>query len=73
MGSDYNMSPEMYLKNWHVTDIYYTLFGDIIAAIFMSCEQCNDVYLENITYDDGLSNYSPGQISYDFYLKDHNP
>ena len=70
MGSDYGMTAKAYLKNWYVSDIYYLLFGEKIASVLMSCEQCENVYLENITYDDELANYSPGQIAYDFYLKE---
>lgn len=70
MGSDYGMKAETYLNNWYVTDIYYLSFGERIASILMSCEQCENVYLENITYDAELANYSPGQIAYDYYLKE---
>ncbi|WP_197018700.1 GNAT family N-acetyltransferase [Selenomonas sp. ND2010] len=70
MGSDYRMDAESYLRNWYVTDIYCLSFGGRIAAIIMSCEQCDSVYLENLTYDDVFANYSPGQIAYDLYLKE---
>ena len=70
IGSDYAMSAEEYLKSWFVSDIYYLAFGKRIASIIMSCEQCECVYLENITYDPELSSYSPGQIAYDYYLKE---
>ena len=70
MGSKYEMNVDSYLRNWYVTDIYFLSVANRIASIIMSCEQCDSVYLENLTYDDDLAKYSPGQIAYDLYLKE---
>lgn len=67
-GVDYKMTPLQYLKSYYVTHIYVLYFGDDIAAIVLSCEQCPIVYIENITYDKEYAKYSAGQILYDLYL-----
>lgn len=69
-GSHYNMSENEYLRKYHVSNIYYMMFENDIAAILMSCEQCDMVYLENLTYDPKYKNFSPGQIAYDIFLKE---
>ena len=69
-GIDYGLSAEQYCERYHVTDIYILSIGNIeqIIAIICSCEQCPNVYIENLTYDTSFSKYSPGQILYDEYL-----
>ena len=66
---DYKMKPGEYLKSYHVTDIYVLYFGDTVGAIVCSCEQYENVYLENLTYDPEYAKYSLGAILYDEYLK----
>lgn len=70
-GTDYSMTPNEYCEKYHVTDLYVLTVGETgrIAAIALSCEQCSIAYLDNITYDMELADYSPGQILYDEYLK----
>lgn len=70
-GTTYNLDAEAYCRKYHVTDIYTLLLDNEkrIAAVFLSCEQCPIAYLENLTYDPELYEYSPGQILYDEYLK----
>ena len=70
-GTEYGLSASEYCKKYHVTDIYSLVIGENnrIAAVFLSCEQCPIVYLENMTYDPSLREFSPGQILYDEYLK----
>lgn len=70
-GTEYGFSVSEYCKKYHVTDVYSLTIGENnrIAAVFLSCEQCPIVYLENMTYDPSLGEFSPGQILYDEYLK----
>ena len=57
-----------YLQKYHVSNIYVLYFGDHIAAIMFSCEQCPVVYLENFSFDIKYSRYSPGQQIYEFVM-----
>ena len=70
-ATEYGLSIPEYCKKYHVTDVYSLTLGEDnrIASVFLSCEQCPTVYLENITYDPSLGEFSPGQILYDEYLK----
>ena len=58
-----------YLEKYHVTNGYVLYFGDNIASILFTCEQCPVVYLENLTYDTAFSVYSPSMLAYDYLLK----
>ena len=66
---NYQMSPEEYLANYNVSDVYVMYAGDKILSMVLSCEQCDVVYIENLTYDSNYSKYSAGQVLYDYYLK----
>lgn len=66
---DYHMSPKEYLENYYVSDVYVMYAGDKIVSMVLSCEQCEVVYIENLTYDTNYSKYSAGQVLYDYYLK----
>ena len=70
-NTDYNMTISEYCDRYHVTNVYALLTGEEehIAAIILSCEQCPIVYIENLTYDTALAEFSPGQILYDEYLR----
>jgi len=61
-------NPESYLQKYHISNIYVLYFGDAIAAIMFSCEQCKIAYLENFSFDIQFSRYSPGQQIYDYVL-----
>lgn len=69
--TNYNLTPEEYCKKYHVSNIYVLLLGEErrMAAIVLSCEQCSNIFVENLTFDPELAKYSPGQILYDEYLK----
>ncbi len=70
-GIDYSMTPAEYLKKYHVSHVYilrFVLTGEI-GAIVCSCEQSDNVYLENLTYNPELKKYSLGSILYDEYLR----
>lgn len=65
----YEMTSHEYMKKFHVSNIYALYFGDKIAAIILTCEQCPIAYLENLTFDVELSKYSPGMIAYEMVLE----
>lgn len=70
-GTKYGLTMQEYCKKYHVSDIYTLSIGENnrLAAVFLSCEQCPIIYLENLTYDATIGEYSPGKILYDEYLK----
>ena len=59
---------QSYFHKYHVSDIYVLYFGDNIAAMMFSCEQCPIVYLENFSFDIQYSRYSPGQQIYEYVM-----
>ncbi len=65
----YEFSYSEYLAKFHVTNAYVLSYGDEIAAILFTCEQCSIVYLENLTYNMAFAKYSPGMMAYDLMLK----
>lgn len=70
-GTVYNLSVSDYCNKYHVTDIYWLQVGkNEIAAVILSCEQCEIVYIENLSYNAIFSKYSPGQLLYNWYLKE---
>lgn len=64
----YKLTCNEYVKKYHISHAYVLYFGEKIAAILLTCEQCPIVYLENLTYDIEFSKYSPGMIAYDMLL-----
>ncbi len=64
----YNFSKNDYLSNYNVSDCYVLSADNKILAIVLSCEQTNEVFLENLTYNSEFARYSPGQVLYDWYL-----
>lgn len=62
---------DKYCKVFGVSTVYALTLGESeqIVAIILSCEDCPEVYIDNLTYDSSLSKYSLGQILYDEYLK----
>ncbi len=59
---------EAYLQKYHISDIYVLYFGDNIAAMMFSCEQCSTAYLDNFSFDIQYSRYSPGQQIYEYVM-----
>lgn len=68
-GINYGMSKFDYFKKYQVSDIYALTYGKTIVSVIMSCEQYQKCYLQNLTYDNDYSVYSPGKILYHEYLK----
>lgn len=66
---NYGLAYKDYLIKYHVSNVYVLYFGDKIAAIIITCEQCPIVYLENLTFDMELSKYSPGMMAYEMVLE----
>lgn len=71
----YNLSEDEYLNKYHVTDIIKVDAGNAPIGIILYCKVDNILYLENISYDQALSKYSPGTITYikwlDFLITSH--
>lgn len=69
-GTDYHMSPDELIRNYHISHIYVleSLSGQAVAILF-TCEQCQNVYLENISYDLRYAKFSPGMILYTYTLQ----
>ncbi len=69
--TDYHLSPEKYAEQFYVSHIYTleVCKSTEILAVLMTCEQCENVYLENLTYDIKYARLSPGFIAYDLLLK----
>jgi hypothetical protein len=65
----YGLSNKDYLIKFHVSNVYVLYFGNKVAAIIITCEQCPIAYLENLTYDMDLSKYSPGMMAYEMVLE----
>lgn len=65
----YNLTWKEYIDRYHVSNVYILFFGEKIASIILTCEQCSIAYLENLTYDMELSKYSPGMMAYEKVLE----
>lgn len=59
---------QSYFQKFHISDIYVLYFGEHIAAMMFSCEQCSVAYLENFSFDIQFSRYSPGQQIYEYVM-----
>lgn len=69
MGREYGLSPAGYLAYYQVTNAYTWTYGERTVAIVFSCEQGQDVFLENLTYDPELEEFSPGFHLYALVLE----
>lgn len=68
-GTDYGLSGEAYLDQYHVNGTMVLSAGERMAAILFYCKNEDSVYLENISYDTHLGKYSPGIILYEYFLE----
>lgn len=68
-GRDYHMKPEDYLERYNVSSAYVMRTEQEILAVLLSCEQCENVYFDNFSYDVKYSQYSLGSVMYDIYLE----
>ena len=59
---------QSYFQRFHVSNIYVLYFGDNMAAMMFSCEQCPIAYLENFSFDIQYARYSPGQQIYEYVM-----
>ena len=59
---------QSYFQRFHVSDIYVLYFGNNMAAMMFSCEQCPIAYLENFSFDIHYARYSPGQQIYEYVM-----
>lgn len=64
-GTDYGLTTDEFISKYHISHIYALQSHDRqdIAVLF-TCEQCPDVYLENLSYDSKYAKFSPGMILY---------
>ena len=69
LNIDYNLSYKDYIIRYHVTNVYMLCYGEKVAALLFTCEQCPIVYLENLAYDSDLAKFSPGMMAYDMMLE----
>ena len=70
MDRNYDMSPQEYLKNYYVTDAYVWEVSSpennqvkYISMVF-TCEQGDNAYLENLSYNPDYQKESPGFLLY---------
>lgn len=68
-GTDYHMSPEQYLKTYHVTDALRLVGDGRDIAILFYCMCEGTAYLENFSYDVEYRKYSPGFVIYTYFLE----
>lgn len=69
-GTDYGLTPQRYLQEYHVTDAMLVRAGERPIGIIFFCLVENVVYLENFSYDRNLAEYSPGYITYVLFLEE---
>ncbi len=69
-GRDYQMLPEEYVRTYFVSDAYSINLDGKIIAVLLSCEQCDCVFLENLSYDTEYCKYSVGFQIYVFFLQE---
>lgn len=62
-GTDYRMSEIEYADKYFVTDCYVLRAVDPVAVL-LTCQQCEYIYLENLTYNKKYSSFSPGILLY---------
>ena len=63
------MLPEEYVRTYFVSDAYSINLDGKIIAVLLSCEQCDCVFLENLSYDTEYCKYSVGFQIYVFFLQ----
>ncbi len=71
MNRDYNMLPQEYLHNYFVTDAYVWKINSSdnnsnskYLSMLFTCEQGENVYLENLSYNPLFQKESPGFLLY---------
>ncbi len=67
-GYNPHMRKNTYVKDACISDVYLVMLDRMIIGIALTCEQCECVYLENITYDMDYSKYSVGFSCYEYCL-----
>jgi len=67
-GYNPHMRKSTYVEDACISDIYLVMLDGMIIGIALTCEQCECVYLENITYDMDYAKYSVGFSCYEYCL-----
>ena len=69
-GTEYHLEADKFIARYHISHVYVLETRDEQAiAILFTCEQCADVYLENLSYDSQYAKFSPGMILYVYTLQ----
>lgn len=68
-GTEYHLSAEEYLHQYHVTGAMTLNLPDKPIAVLFFCQAGKTVYLENLSYDMDFAKYSPGIILYKAFLE----
>jgi len=67
---DYNADPKEYLAEYNVTNAYVMYINGSIVAIAFANITDDNVYLENITYNQEYSKYSVGMVLYYYIISE---
>lgn len=62
------LTPDEWLRCWQISNIYIMSCGEKILAVILSSEQCECVFLQNLTYDIKYAKFSPGTVLYHHFL-----
>lgn len=68
-GYNPHMRKSKYTEDACISDAYVITLEENVIGIAFTCEQCDCVYLENITYDMDYSKYSVGFSCYEYCLR----
>lgn len=66
---DYGLSADEYITKYYVTDIYTLECAGTVFSIVLSCEQTENVYVENLSYNSYYKEFSLGKILYGEFLR----
>ncbi|QFJ54989.1 GNAT family N-acetyltransferase [Pseudobutyrivibrio xylanivorans] len=69
-GTEYNLSPDEYLKKYHVTNAIKLLGDNELVAILFYCKYKDVVYFENFSYNTEYKKCSPGFLVYSYFLEE---
>ncbi len=69
-GREYGLTPEEYIKKFHVTHVFRLYAGDQCVSMVLYCKCENTVYVENLSYNPDYDQFSPGTIAYYMFLEE---
>lgn len=68
-GYEYGLSPKEYIKKYYVTDIMVLNCGKEMVSVLFYNRNKEIAYLENLSYNTNMAQFSPGLILYAFFLE----